>query len=98
MRARHWKNKALNHRIGKVKGELKYEPTPENISRMEKGLAPQVYNKKLQKWESIELHHEPPQRQGGLFDFEELTVKDHIEKDLHRARYVNHEGIQKNDH
>jgi len=98
VRARHWKNKALNHRIGKVKGELKYEPTPENISRMEKGLAPQVYNKKLQKWESIELHHEPPQRQGGLFDFEELTVKDHIEKDLHRARYVNHEGIQKNDH
>ena len=40
VRARHWKNKALDHKKGTVKGELKYEPTPENIERMERDLAP----------------------------------------------------------
>jgi hypothetical protein len=39
----------------------------------------------LNKWESVELHHEPPQRDGGLFDFEELTVEEHMAKDPHRA-------------
>jgi hypothetical protein len=52
---------------------------------MEKGLAPQYYNRDLKKWESVELHHEPPQREGGLFDFEELTVDQHKGKDAFRA-------------
>lgn len=88
VRARHWKNKAFDHKNGEVFSVLKYEPTPENIKRMERGLAPQTYNKKAEKWESIELHHEPPQRKGGLFDFEELTVKEHMEKDFHRTGLV----------
>jgi hypothetical protein len=95
VRARHWKNKALDHKHGEVFEKLKYKPTPENISRMERGLAPQDYNVAKQRWESVELHHEPPQRDGGLFDFEELTVKEHMDKDPHRAGYVNQEGAPK---
>lgn len=95
VRARHWKNKALNHRIGKVKGELKYEPTPKNISRMEKGLAPKYKNKTTGKVESIELHHEPPQREGGLFDFKEVTVVEHIQLDHSRAAFIKNQGVPK---
>ena len=71
---------------------MKYEPTPENIKRMERGLAPQFYNVKKQRWESIELHHEPPQRDGGLFDFKELTVEQHMAIDPHRAVYTSRKG------
>lgn len=88
VRARHWKNKALDHKLGKVKGKLEYEPTPENMARMEKGLAPQNYNFDKQKWESIELHHEPPQREGGLFDFKELTLEEHAKIDAQRAYFL----------
>ncbi len=95
VRARHWKNKALDHKLGKVTGELKYEPTRENIARMEKGLAPKYMNKKTLKTESVELHHEPPQRDGGLFDFEELTVKEHMEKDSQRAVFTTNQGVPK---
>ena len=95
VRARHWKNKALDHKLGKVTGKLEYEPTLENIKRMEKGLAPQYEVEKTGKIESVELHHEPPQRDGGLFDFEELTVEQHTKKDFHRAGYTNREGATK---
>ena len=94
VRARYWKNKALDHKNGKAFGELKYDPTPENIKRMERGLAPQYTVKGTGKVESIELHHEPPQREGGLFDFEELTVREHMDKDLYRAGLIkNQEGM-----
>ena len=96
VRARHWKNKALDHKLGKVTGEFEYKLTPENINRMEKGLAPQYYNRDLKKWESVELHHEPPQREGGLFDFEELTVDQHKGKDAFRAG-LNRQKDGKND-
>lgn len=95
VRARHWKNKALDHKQGKVTGELKYEPTSENIKRMERGLAPQAYNADLKKWESVELHHEPAQRDGGLFDFEELTVEQHMKKDAQRAAFIKNQGAPK---
>ncbi len=95
VRARHWKNKALDHKQGKVAGELKYEPTPENIKRMENGLAPQYEVRETGKIESVELHHEPPQRAGGLFDFEELTVKQHMEKDKERAAFIANQGPPK---
>jgi hypothetical protein len=95
VRARHWKNKALDHKKGTVKGELKYEPTPENIKRMERGLAPQYMNKDIGKIESVELHHEPPQRDGGLFDFKEMTVKEHVDADRARAAFIANQGAPK---
>ena len=89
VRARHWKNEALKHRKGlSLNKEMKYEPTSENIKRMERGLAPQDYNVAKQRWESIELHHEPPQREGGLFDFIEVTVEEHKKLDPHRAGLI----------
>jgi len=95
VRVRHWKNKALDHKEGKVTGKLEYEPTPENIARMEKGIAPQYYNAKIEKWESVELHHEPPQRDGGLFDFDELTVDQHAARDKQRAAFITNQGTPK---
>jgi len=96
VRARHWKNEAFKHKNGlPLNKELKYEPTPENIARMEKGLAPQRLNRDTGKIESIELHHEPPQREGGLFDFEELTVKEHMDKDKQRAAFISNQGVPK---
>lgn len=71
--SRYWKNKALDHQAGRIEGELKYEVTEENVARMERGLAPQIYDIDSEKWISIELHHEPPQRVGELFDFVEVS-------------------------
>ena len=51
-------------------------------------MAPQYLNKETLKMESVELHHEPPQRLGGLFDFEELKVNEHMTKDAERAKFV----------
>jgi hypothetical protein len=62
---------------------------------MEKGLAPQYEVEFSGKIESVELHHEPPQREGGLFDFEELTVKEHMEKDKQRAAFIANQGVPK---
>lgn len=81
VRRRHWKNKAFDHKNGKVFEELEYQVTEENIARMEKGLAPRFYDKDLNKWESVELHHNPPQRDGGLFDFVEVTPQIHEKMD-----------------
>ncbi len=84
IRARHWKNEALKHRQGIPKENLKYEVTEANLARMEKGLAPQKYNERTQKWESIELHHDPARKDGGLFDVIEVTPKEHAEIDSNR--------------
>ncbi len=78
VRKRYWKNRAEwakshSHTYG-----------DENISRMERGLAPQRFNKITGNIESIELHHIPPQREGGLFDFIEVSPDKHAEIDLHR--------------
>ena len=71
-----------------MEGTLKYVSTPENISRIERGLAPQYRDKLTGKMESVELHHEPPQRDGGLFDFLEVTVDEHKKLDPHRAGFI----------
>lgn len=55
--ARYWKNEALTNPIGY---------SPENLARMQKGLAPQRFNFAKGGWESMELSHEPiPYRDGG---------------------------------
>ena len=50
---------------------------------MKKGLAPQV--KSIDAgMESVELHHIPPQREGGRFDFIEVTKQTHMDIDPFR--------------
>ena len=51
---------------------------------MKKGLAPQRYNHDIEKFESIELHHVPSQRKGGLFNFIEVTPEQHAQMDPSR--------------
>lgn len=51
---------------------------------MKKGKAPKAKHPETKKMESMELHHKPPQRDGGLFDFEELTPWEHAKRDKHR--------------
>ena len=51
---------------------------------MKKGLAPQRYNLDTEKFESIELHHDPAQRLGGLFNFLEVTPDQHARLDPNR--------------
>lgn len=92
VRARHWKNKALDHKLEKITDKLEYEPTPENISRMEKGLAPQYEHEVTGKIESMELPHNPPQREGGLFDFKEVTIDEHGRLDAQRAAFIKNQG------
>ena len=77
-------NSTKGWKTGLPKENLKYEATEENLARMEKGLAPQ-YKDAKGNLRSVELHHEPPQREGGLFDFEELRVEEHIAKDTYRS-------------
>ena len=68
IKSRYWKNQAYYDR------ELY---TIRNLDRMKKGMARQQINQKTGKLESIELHHNPPQRDGGLFDFIEVTPYEH---------------------
>ena len=75
IRRRHWKNEAL------------YNPSAwskSNLERMRRGLAPQQRNRRTGVWESIELHHTPPRREGGLFDFVPLTPDEHAAVDSFR--------------
>ena len=58
------------------------------IKRIERGLAPQYEHELTGKIESVELHHEPPQREGGLFDFIEVTIEEHKRLDPHRAGLI----------
>ena len=51
---------------------------------MKKGLAPQRYNPNKQRLESVELHHDPGQRAGNLFNFTEVTPEQHAKLDKYR--------------
>ena len=75
IRRRYWKNEAL------------YNPSKWNegqLERMQRGLAPQRKNLETGVWESMELHHIPPQREGGLFDFVPLWPEEHAAVDTYR--------------
>ena len=77
---RYWRSEALDVKNGVITRALErkcYEPTAENVKRMERGLAPQRLNKDTGLMESVELHHEPPQRSGGLFDVTPVTPDEH---------------------
>ncbi len=51
---------------------------PFNLTRMQKGLAPQRINPNSGLMESMELHHHiVPQRNGGLFDFMKVWPDEH---------------------
>ncbi|MDX8430215.1 MAG: hypothetical protein SNF33_00160 (plasmid) [Candidatus Algichlamydia australiensis] len=75
VRKRYWKNEAF------AKG-AEYEL--ENVKRMKKGLAPRRFNDDLGKAESMELHHIPPQKEGGLFDVIPLWPEEHAKVDPNR--------------
>jgi len=82
VRKRHWKN-----RSHQIKSDPLFRPeyyNADNLKRMEKGLAPQQINPRTGKMESLELHHTPPQRDGGLFDFIELWPDQHADIDNFR--------------
>jgi hypothetical protein len=67
VRQRIWKNEAF------------YNPgqyTARDLGRMQQGLAPQRLNQ-FGQWESMHLHHNPPQSAGGLFDVEPLWPPQH---------------------
>ena len=84
VRHRYWRNEALNVKNGVTTKALEqecYDPTEENLTRMEKGLAPQSFSEKSGKMESIELHHDPAQRDGGLFDVTPMTPEMHAQQD-----------------
>lgn len=74
VRRRYWRNQAHLHPENYEEHELQ---------RMREGLAPQRYNAKGEL-ESKELHHRPPQREGGLFDFEEVWPEEHANLDEYR--------------
>ena len=65
VRQRYWKNEAYYN-------SQKY--SAENITRMQKGLAPQRYNELVGTMESIELHHVIPQRSNlpGINNYDNL--------------------------
>jgi hypothetical protein len=75
VRARIWKNEAFNNFEN-------YDLF--NFSRMQRGLAPQQLNPATGLLESMELHHWPPQRAGGLFDVEMVWPSRHAEIDPFR--------------
>lgn len=61
-----------------------FKKRPENMARMKKGLAPRVINGLTGELESIELHHPLSQREGGIFEFIEVTKQQHAKMDPHR--------------
>jgi hypothetical protein len=85
VRRRYWKNMAHEYKSNssdsKFSDRIIY--SERNIERMEQGLAPQRFNSKGEL-ESMELHHTPPQREGGLFDVEPLWPEEHSLKDSFR--------------
>jgi len=79
VRQRHWKNRA---EWAKSNSNSPYGE--DNIRRMENGLAPQRVNVKTGQLEKMELHHDPAQRDGGLFDFIEVWPEEHAQLDPKR--------------
>jgi len=51
---------------------------------MKKGLAPKFYNSETGMFESMELHHIPPMRKGGLFEFKKVLPEEHAKIDPFR--------------
>jgi hypothetical protein len=51
---------------------------------MKQGLAPQRINPITGQLESMELHHNPPQRQGGLFEVQKMWHDEHATVDPFR--------------
>ncbi|MDZ4859535.1 MAG: RHS repeat-associated core domain-containing protein, partial [Candidatus Hydrogenedentes bacterium] len=75
VRQRYWKNEALNN-------PDVYNAS--NLDRMKRGLAPQRPNPRTGQLESMELHHTPPQREGGMFNLERVWPDDHALVDVFR--------------
>lgn len=86
VRQRYWKDQAeqlkSNPSSPKYADTVKY--CEENVKRMERGLAPQKLNLEKGRFESVELHHIPPQREGGLFDVVEMWPEEHAKTDQFR--------------
>jgi hypothetical protein len=75
VRQRFWKNEAL----------LNSENyNSQNLLRMQKGLAPHRLNPVTGILESMELHHTPPMRDGGLFEFIKVWPDEHALIDTFR--------------
>jgi hypothetical protein len=74
VRQRIWKNEAFYNAESYSAG---------NVTRMRQGLAPQQINR-FGQIESMEFHHWPPQRQGGLFDVTPMWPSDHAAIDPFR--------------
>lgn len=68
VRQRIWKNEAFYN-------AKKY--SAENLARMKRGLAEQRFNPDTGLWESKQLHHAPPQAEGGLFDVTPMWPGEH---------------------
>ena len=75
VRARHWKNRAFYNRNAY---------SDKNLTRMRRGRAQQRYNRVTKQIETRELHHMPPQRDGGLYDFIEVWPDEHAAIDSFR--------------
>ncbi|MBS0607450.1 MAG: hypothetical protein JSR57_10920 [Verrucomicrobia bacterium] len=80
VRQRHWKNRAEWAKSNPGKHEF----AADQLKRMENGLAPQRKNQHTGEFESMELHHDPAQRDGGLFDFIEVWPDQHAAIDALR--------------
>jgi hypothetical protein len=75
VRQRYWKNEGLSQADN-------YGAT--NLERMKRGLAPQRVNPNTGRLESMELHHTPAQRDGGLFDVQKVWPDEHAAIDPFR--------------
>lgn len=72
VRQRFWKNEALYN-----PGEY----TKPQLEAMKRGRAPRRWDHGKGAWESKELHHDPPQREGGLFDVNPVWPGEHALRD-----------------
>ncbi|MBC3876120.1 HNH endonuclease [Undibacterium sp. LX15W] len=75
VRSRYWKNRHLE---SQSTGEF----SKENLNRMRRGVAPLDYNSSTGEFESRELHHVDPQRNGGSNGPRNLRE---VTPDQHRA-------------
>jgi len=75
VRARYWRNEAFNNPSAYRARDL---------TRMQRGSAPQRLNPVTGTLESMELHHAPPMRQGGLFDVTPVWPSEHAAIDPFR--------------
>ena len=78
VRKRHWKNRGEAERFN-----YNSKFTEKQIKKMMKGKAP-TRNRPNGVKETMELHHDPPQRDGGLFEFKAVWPDEHADIDPHR--------------